>query len=131
MRKRKAGTTLLILVLLGLVAFRLYLPTLVKNYSNRVLNRIAGYHGHIDDVRLHLWRGAYSIIGLDLLKIDGHVPVPFFSAEKIDFSLHWAALFHGQLVGKLEIDHPKINFVASKDPHERQTSVDKSRGRIK
>jgi len=110
----------------GLIGFRLYLPTWVKNYSNRVLDKIPGYHGHIDDVRIHLWRSAYSIIGLNLLKTGGSAPVPFFSAPKIDFSLHWGALFHGQLVGKLEIDRPQLNFVTGKSPQQQQTSIDKS-----
>jgi len=112
--------------ILGLLGFRLYLPTFVKNYSNTVLNRIPGYHGHIDDVRIHLWRSAYSIVGLDLLKTNGKAPVPFFSSPQADFSLHWGALFHGQLVGKLELDQPKLNFVAGGSQEEQQTSIDQS-----
>jgi len=117
------GVAALILILVGI---RLYLPTLIKNYSNTVLNRIPGYHGHIEDVRIHLWRSAYSIVGLDLLKTNGKAPVPFFSSRQVDFSLHWGALFHGQLVGKLEIDHPKLNFVAGGSQEEQQTFVDRS-----
>src|SRR5580698_3867741 len=85
----------LVVVILGLVGFRLYLPTLVKNYSNNVLSHIPDYHGHIEGVQIHLWRSAYSIIGLDLIKTNGTAPVPFFSSPEIDFSLHWRALFHG------------------------------------
>jgi len=112
--------------LLALLIFRLYLPTLVKNYANRVLDRIPGYHGHIEDVHIHLWRSAYSIIGPELLKTGGEVPVPFFSADKLDFSIHWNALFHGQLVGKLEMDQPRLNFVAADSDDQKQMSIDQS-----
>ena len=77
--------TFTIAVALGLVGFRLYLPTLVKNYLNRTLNKISGYRGHVEEVHLHLWRGAYSVIDLELNKIGGRIPVPFFSAKKNRF----------------------------------------------
>src|SRR5579872_5815380 len=63
-------------LVVGLFVFRWYLPTLVKNYLNRALDEIPGYKGHMDDVTLHLWRGAYSIWGLQLLETTDPVPVP-------------------------------------------------------
>jgi len=114
------------LVVAGLIAFRLYLPTLVKNHLNGVLASLPDYRGHVDDVRIHLWRSAYSMIGMRFVKTDGQVPVPFFSASDIDFSLHWAALFRGQLVGKVMIDKPQLNFVEANSSAQKQTSIDKS-----
>src|SRR5579872_5380184 len=116
----------LIVVILGLAGFRLYLPTLVKNYLNNTLNKIPGYRGHIDEVHLHLWRGAYSVNGLNLSKINGRIPVPFFSVRKIDFSIAWKPLFRGNLSGKVELDEPQVNFVASKTKENSQTSIDRS-----
>src|ERR1700679_2005809 len=96
-RPRPFVKIILIAVILGLVGFRLYLPTLVKNYLNRTLNKIPEYRGHVEDVRIHLWRGAYSVSGLELNKINGRIPVPFFSVRKIDFSIAWKPLFLGDL----------------------------------
>ena len=118
--------TALIAVILGLLGFRLYLPTLVKNYLNRTLNKIPEYRGHVDDVRLHLWRGAYSISGLELDKINGRIPVPFFSVRKIDFSIAWKPLFRGNLSGKVELDEPRLTFVGSKTKENSQMSIDRS-----
>src|SRR5207249_3845322 len=70
MSKKKMALGLGIAFIVGLIAFRLYLPTLVKNKANETLNKIPGYQGHIDAVHLHLWRGAYSIDGVQLLKLN-------------------------------------------------------------
>ena len=117
---------LLGVVIAGLVAFRLYLPTLVLNKTNAVLAKIPGYYGHIDGVDIQLWRGAYSIEGVQLLKTGGKAPVPFVRIESMDFSIAWGPLFHGNLSGKVELDQPKINFVAGGTPAQQQTSIDKS-----
>jgi hypothetical protein len=111
---------------IGLIVFRLYLPEIVKNYVNRTLDKIPGYKGHVDDIDLSLWRGAYQIIGLDLKKISGDVPVPFFSVKTADLSVQWRELFHGSLVGTIALDQPKLNFVAGPNEEKSQTSIDDS-----
>ena len=44
------------------------------------------------DVDLALWRGAYRINGLQIVKVDGKVPVPFVKAPVIDLSVSWHSL---------------------------------------
>jgi len=117
---------LLAVVVVGLVAFRLYLPTLILNRTNATLAKLPGYDGHVDSIRIHLWRGAYSIEGLELRKQTGDIPVPFVRVELIDFSLAWIPLFHGNLSGKVELERPKVNFVVGDTPAQRQTSIDES-----
>ena len=124
--KTRICLSLLGIIVLGLVAFRLYLPTLVLNKTNAVLAKIPGYYGHIDGVDIQLWRSAYSVEGVQLLKTDGKAPVPFVRIESMDFSIAWGPLFHGNLSGKVELDQPKINFVAGGTPAQQQTSIDKS-----
>src|ERR1035438_9047953 len=121
--KTKICLALLGVLIVGLVAFRLYLPTLILNKANSTLAKIPGYYGHIDGVDIHLWRGAYSIEGLELLKKDGDVPVPFVRVESIDFSLAWIPLFHGNLSGEVDLEQPKLNFVAGGTPAQQQTSI--------
>jgi len=121
---RHSVQILLILAAL-LLGFRAALPYIVKNYVNRTLSRLDGYRGHVDDVDMHLWRGAYSVSGVNIVKTDGKVPVPFFAAKNIDFSVEWMGLFEGALVAKIEFDDPVINFVAGPSQSTTQVGVDK------
>ncbi len=119
--------SLQILIVLAalLIAFRVALPELVKRYVNKTLSEIDGYNGRVEDVDMHLWRGAYSISGVNIVKTDGDVPVPFFKARDIDFSVEWRALFQGALVAKILFDTPVINFVAGPTEETSQVGVDK------
>src|SRR5882672_4426372 len=104
-----------IFVLLGVAILvgvgRAMLPWAVRDYVNRTLDRSPLYSGRIGDVQIHLWRGAYSIQELRLSKITGDVPVPFFAAKRLDFSVQWPALLHRKLVGQLLMEQPEMNFV--------------------
>jgi hypothetical protein len=116
------------LVFLGiaLIAFRAALPTLVKNYVNKTLDKIPGYEGHMEEIDIALLRGAYAIRGLELKKVEGNIPVPFFSAETVDFSIEWKELFRGALVGEIEFIHPKLNFVEAPSSTQEQKAIDQS-----
>ncbi len=85
-RKAKIIASLVFVLGMGLAALRLSLPTLIKKKANETLNKIPDYHGHIEAVGMHLWRGAYSIEGLTLQKTDGDLPVPFVSVKDIHLS---------------------------------------------
>lgn len=98
-----------------LIVVRLLLPVFVVKYVNKVLSDIEGYQGSISDVDLHLYRGAYVIDSLVIEKIEGEQPVPFFSTTRIDLSVHWNAIFDGNIVGEVVLEQPKINFVAGGD----------------
>lgn len=98
-------------VLLLFVVARLLLPVFVTKYVNEVLAGIPGYRGSIEEVDIHLFRGAYTIDGLTLMKIDGNSDVPFISIPKTDLSVEWRALFNGAIVGKVAFLEPKINFI--------------------
>lgn len=111
----------LAIVVIVLVAIRLALPSIVKNYLNRKMDRMGEYHGQVADVGIHLWRGAYSLEGLRIDKVSGKVPVPLFSAQHIDISLSWHALSHGVLRGKVELDRASLNFVDGGGKAEGQT----------
>src|SRR3954470_21784876 len=100
---------LVLLVLLGAVG-RLMLPSFVRDYVNRTLDRNPLYAGTIGEVQVHLWRGAYSIQDVQISKTSGNVPVPFFAARRIDFAIQWNALVHRKLVGRLLMEQPEINF---------------------
>ena len=125
--QKKINTKWIIIssIIILLIGFRIYLPTLVLNYVNKSLSNIPDYKGHVEDVNIHLWRGAYEIKNIELVKTSGNVPVPFFAAPKIEFSLDWASLLKGAIVGELTVIEPQVNFVKGPTKLESQTGVKK------
>jgi len=112
--RRQAKKRLLIVlgvVVLLLVAIRIGLDPIVTKYVNHVLAKNESYTGKIDDVDIHLLRGAYTIQGLVLEKKDGKSVTPFLDIPEIDLSVEWKALLHGSVVAKIELREPKVNFV--------------------
>jgi hypothetical protein len=101
------------------------MPSLVKSYVNRQLRKGPDYTGSVRSVDINLWRGAYVIHGLRILKVNGQVPVPFFYTPRMDLSVQWKELFHGSVVGEIYMDKPELNFVAGPTSEETQTGEDK------
>jgi hypothetical protein len=110
----------LVLVLAG-VAARLYLPYWLHDYVNRTLDQSPDYDGRVGDITVHLWKGAYTINDLKIMKRTNAVPVPFFDSPKVEFTLSWKALLHGAARGKIIMEQPKLNFVQGPTPEETQT----------
>ncbi len=116
--------TLLILVTILIVA-RLALPYAVRHYVNRQINKGPEYRGEVARVHIELIRGAYKIEGLKIEKATGPVPVPFIEIPVMDLSVQWKELFHGSLVGEVEVTSPKVNFVNAPSKAESQTGEEK------
>ena len=68
----------LIVLALALVVVRVMLPFWVRDYVNNKLSELHDYRGHVEAVDLNLWRGAYKIRAIKVVKTSGDVPVPFF-----------------------------------------------------
>jgi hypothetical protein len=113
--KKKYKIILGILALL--IVIRLILPYIILHYANKTLaNNIHGYYGHIDDIDLSIYRGAYIINAIYLNKVDSvsKKQTEFFKSSAIDLSIEWRALFHGSIVGKLILDSPVLIFTKDK-----------------
>jgi hypothetical protein len=119
-RWREVALVLGVLVLVLGVA-RAFLPWIVRDYVNRTLDRNPLFAGKIGPVRIHLYRGAYSISDVSISKITANVPVPFFTAKRVDFAVQWDALVHGKIVGRLLMDQAQLNFVEVPSDGEKQT----------
>ncbi|SDV01611.1 DUF748 domain-containing protein [Pseudomonas mucidolens] len=95
-----------------LVILNIALPYLVRDYLNEKLADMGDYRGQITDVDLALWRGAYRINGLQIVKVDGKVPVPFVDAPQIDLAVSWHSLWYDQaVVAEVQFIKPEVNFV--------------------
>jgi hypothetical protein len=106
--------------LLALLLIRLTLAFVIKTSANQVLQHLDRYRGHIDDVGLSLWRGAYQFRGVQVESIDGKVPLPLFAARGVDIAVQWRALLRGQCVASVVLDRPAVNFVAGSRQGESQ-----------
>jgi hypothetical protein len=100
-------------VVLLLVAVRIALPYIVKSYVNKTLDELPGYTGHVADIDLSLYRGAYTIDGLVLEEENGNPKYPFLRIPRTDLSIEWKSLFKGKLVGEVVMERPNMNFVAA------------------
>lgn len=125
-RFSKISLAVIVVIVVLLLIIRAVLPFAIERYVNRTIDRLPDYDGRIDDVDLSLIRGAYEIEGIEIVKTDGEVPVPFFSSEKMDLSIQWSELFHGALVGEIGLESPKLNFVVAPTEEDSQKKVDKS-----
>jgi hypothetical protein len=106
-------------IVVFLIAVRIVLPYIVLHYANKRLAEMPGYYGHIEDLDLNLYRGAYTLKQMYLNKVDtvDDKQVPFFSSKIIDLSLEWRSLLHGRIVGKLEFETAMLRFTKDKvDP---------------
>ncbi|HKC68286.1 MAG TPA: hypothetical protein VKG26_08650, partial [Bacteroidia bacterium] len=120
-KKRRWRIVLLVFVIL-LVVFRIALPYVVLKYVNKTLGNIQQYYGHVEDIDIALYRGAYVIKNILLVKEDSATrqrdTTPFFKAPVIDLSVQWKAIFKGKIVGEIEVDNPVLNFVQGKHKNE-------------
>ncbi|MDR6300565.1 DUF748 domain-containing protein [Mesonia maritima] len=108
---RKKRYQIIFIIVILLIAFRIYLPTLVKNYVNDVLADIPGYYGQVDDIDIALIRGAYVINGLYLDKVNAETKTPFLNFPKTDISVEWKSLFQGKIVSEIEMSKPQVTYV--------------------
>ncbi len=125
-RKRKRISKKLIIfgsIIVFLIILRLILPYVVLRYANHSLTKLHGYYGHINDIDISLYRGAYQIDGIYIDKVDtlSGKRIPFFDADLIDLSVEWSALFDGRIVGELIFKNPTLVFTKDKsEPKEVQ-----------
>lgn len=114
----------LVAVALVLLVAHIALPYVIRDYLNGKLDRMGDYHGQITDVDLALWRGAYRINGLKIVKVNGKVPVPLLDAPVIDLSVSWHALWyeHG-IVARVLFLRPELNFVDGGGRQESQSGA--------
>lgn len=101
-----------------LIIIRIALPFIVERYVNKTLNNLPGYNGHVEDVDLNLYRGAYRIEELVLEEEEGNPKTPFLQISEIDLSLSWDALFKGKIVGEVKLLRPELNIKTAAESKE-------------
>lgn len=121
MRRRDKWLIAVVVLIVALVAVRAAMPTVIRDVLNDQLQALEGYDGQVDDVDLALWRGAYGIDNIRIVKTGSGQPVPFFSGDRLDFSVEWRSLLRGSLVAEGVLQRPNINFVQGETKEQSQT----------
>ena len=124
---------ILLVIVVFIAGIRIALPYVVLHYANKTLAGMDGYFGHVNDVDLSIFRGAYTIKSFYIDKNDSALGrVPFISSEAIDISIEWKSLFDGRIVGELEFLNPILLFTKDKaEPAEIQKDTNDFRKILK
>jgi hypothetical protein len=115
MKKIKKKHIIIGSIILLLLIGRMTLPYFVTKFVNKVLADIPGYSGSISGVDIWLIRGAYTINGLQLYKVDGNEKIPFIDIPVTDLSVEWKAIFKGAIVGEVVFEKPTLNFIGGNE----------------
>ena len=118
-KKNIIGLTIIVLIIVG----RLLLPYFLEKYVNKTLNDIPGYTGHVEDIDVALFRGAYVIEGLILDKENAGSPAPLLDFPETDISLEWSALFRGKIVSEIILHNPELNYIFEDQQKEDEAEV--------
>ncbi len=121
--KKKYGVTygVLAAVALLLVILHFSLASLVRHLLNENMAQMGEYTGHVDEVGLYWWRGAYELRGLVIEKSGGRVQAPLLRAPVIDIAVSWRALWEQRaLVAVVSFTSPELTFVDAEDAESRQ-----------
>ena len=121
MRRRDKWLISIVVGVALLVAIRAALPIVIRDYVNEQLQALENYDGHVEDVDLALWRGAYGIDNIRIVKTGAERPVPFFSGDRIDLSVEWRSLLRGSLAAEAVFQNPSLNFVQGETEQQSQT----------
>ncbi|WP_339907449.1 DUF748 domain-containing protein [Pseudomonas guineae] len=120
-RYRLPVWTLLSLAI-ALVGLHIALPWLLRDYFNEQMANMGDYRGEISDIDLALWRGAYRVNGLSIVKLNGKVPVPLLEAPVIELAVSWRALWETRsVVAEVTFERPQLTFVDGRNATDSQT----------
>lgn len=114
--KRARVIKLIAMIVVLLIALRILLPYAVLHYINKSLANIEGYFGHVFDIDICLYRGAYQVDSIYINKLDSltQKQTELFSAPKVDISIEWKSLLKGQIVSEMYFFDPVIEFTEDK-----------------
>jgi hypothetical protein len=123
LRRNKFLLTMALIVVIA-IAVRAALPYVVKDYVNRGLHGLEAYDGSVEDIDLALWRGAYSIDGIRIVKRGREQNTPFFEGDRMDLSVQWRSLLKGSLVSEVLLVRPVINLVQEESAQDSQLGTE-------
>ncbi len=107
--------TILLMLLVLIIGFRLTIDDFVEYKLNKVLTHTEGYGGHIDDVSMNFVDGNYMVKGLELKQLVNDTLLPFINVDSVRISIQWKEVIAGKVEGTVEIYRPKFNILLTQD----------------
>lgn len=130
-QKRKPSKAVFICILILLVfaviigIVRIILPIITYHKINSVLSEMVGYKGHIKTFDYNLQELGFEIGGFEIKRVSTVKQLhPFFYAEKILTYIDWESLWRGEIVGRLLVYGPEVNFVNGPNKIAMQTGTE-------
>ncbi|HEX2934285.1 MAG TPA: DUF748 domain-containing protein [Bacteroidales bacterium] len=121
-RKRYLFLKILGAIVLLLIILRLLLPSMVLKYANKQLKQMAQYTGSVQDIDIHLYRGAYVAKNIVIKKIEegsrAKDTIPLFKVSAIDLSIDWSSIFKGKIRGSITLLQPEVNILSGRHKNE-------------
>ncbi len=109
-----------------LLVIRLILPHAALRGVNWALaTKLTTYEGHINDLDLSLYRGAYQLQGLQIKKKNSKLP-PILEISQIDLSLAWRTLFRGEVTGDIHLTAAQIRLIDNDEKEKKQFGNDEA-----
>lgn len=102
----------LVMLLVVGIAARLAMPYAMKAWLNQRLASLGQYQGHVDDVHVALWRGAYELRSVHIQQLNSAVDEPLFATPAVEVQVLWSALIKGTIVARIRALEPTISFAA-------------------
>ncbi|MDD2983504.1 MAG: DUF748 domain-containing protein [Crocinitomicaceae bacterium] len=120
LQKKRRNRIILLSFLAVLIGVRIALPFIIKNQLVKAINKVEGYHCTLEDVDLHLFRGAMILKEFDLRMTSNEVEKPFVYCKNADISVEWKQIFNGAIVSEIILDDLRLYFSDSKDEDKKQ-----------
>ncbi len=102
----------LALLLVAGIAARIAMPFAMKFWLNERLAALGNYRGHVEEVHIALWRGAYELHGVHIRQLNSAVDEPLFATPALEVQVLWSALARGTIVARIRALEPTISFAA-------------------
>lgn len=106
---------MLLVVLASIVVLILILQVAISPIAQSIVNRrlseMPGFTGHVDSLKVALWRGSMDLKGFVLHERGQEQDLPLVRAEKLSARMEWTALLRGRLRGAFIADGVETTFV--------------------
>lgn len=113
---------LILILILTLVAIRAIAPVVIEYSFNKAIDRAPNLKGRIDDIDLHLYRGAYELEGVDIDIVNNEQQLPFLKIERVDISILWGKLIRGQIVAEIFLENWRFDIQDVKENNANEES---------
>lgn len=125
-RRRPPRWLLVALGVLALLfaALRFALNPLLAAHVRKVLSEVPGMSVTFSDLSVSVFHLSGEIADLKIVKRSAAAQgKPILYARRMSVGLYWRELFHGHLVARASMEHPKANLIASHSKAEQQTEL--------